>query len=85
MPYRSDMDEGPTDEDVERFSGQGGYCPECGHSVYDDADICPACGAWITGEVSGTQPFQREVDHRSKIVLVVAILIGFAGTALWLF
>jgi hypothetical protein len=25
-------------------------CPHCGADVFDDAEQCPACGSWITGD-----------------------------------
>jgi len=27
-------------------------CPRCGVEVYEDADQCPLCGAWITSDTS---------------------------------
>jgi len=36
--------EGPSEEDLERFSREDtGYCPECGEEVWDDAPQCKAC------------------------------------------
>lgn len=40
-------DEGPTEEDIERFSGVTRTCPQCDTELYDDTDVCWSCGhAW---------------------------------------
>ncbi|MBL1216844.1 MAG: hypothetical protein D8M59_05050 [Planctomycetes bacterium] len=51
------IDEYPSDEDIERFSREDDEdsewllrgecrCQECGRVLYDDADVCPSCGAY---------------------------------------
>lgn len=42
------MDEGPSDEDLERFSGETVFCPHCRGEIHDEAQRCPLCGEWIT-------------------------------------
>lgn len=37
-------DDGPTDADLERFSGVTQRCPKCNTELYDDAAICWSCG-----------------------------------------
>ncbi|MEM0984451.1 MAG: hypothetical protein AAGI17_10930 [Planctomycetota bacterium] len=45
MPYDDHVDpEGPSASDLERFGSEFRTCPECGSEVYDQADICQACG-----------------------------------------
>ena len=29
------IDEDPSDEDLDRFAGEIGYCPDCGEEVWD--------------------------------------------------
>ena len=36
--------EGPSDDDVEAFSGVTRTCPECKTEVYDEAELCYNCG-----------------------------------------
>lgn len=36
--------EGPSDEDIERFSNPTRACPECNTEVYDDTELCWNCG-----------------------------------------
>ncbi len=38
------MDEGPSEADLERFGDEFRKCPECGSLVYDQTEICQACG-----------------------------------------
>lgn len=82
MPYRADPDEGPSDADLARFADATGYCPECGGQVSDDADVCPACGSWITGEVAVEPPVARELRGRFRVLVVVAVLVGFVAVLL---
>ncbi len=83
-PYRADPDEGPSDADRLRFGDAGGYCPECGRSVYDDADVCPGCGSWITGEVLAEPPSHREVRGRFRLTIIILVLLGFLSVFLGL-
>lgn len=36
--------DGPSPEDLERFGDEFVTCPECGSLVYDQAEMCQACG-----------------------------------------
>lgn len=56
MPQRPDdddrdedpLDDGPSEEDKARFSEPViRQCPDCGHAVIEDADICPKCHAFL--------------------------------------
>jgi hypothetical protein len=42
-------EEGPSDADVERFGSETIPCPKCGDEMYDEAEMCMACGH-IVGE-----------------------------------
>ncbi|MFK7961061.1 MAG: zinc-ribbon domain-containing protein [Phycisphaerales bacterium] len=79
MPYRADVDEGPSEEDLARFSDDTGFCPECGHRVLDDADVCTACGAWITGDVAPHPPLRSELERRMLIIVVGVLILGLTG------
>jgi hypothetical protein len=59
---RGHIDEGPSDEDLERFGDETVRCRHCGAEVYDEAEWCHRCGgalgveerklplwAWVTG------------------------------------
>jgi predicted nucleic acid-binding Zn ribbon protein len=39
-----EIDEGPLDSDIERFSDPTRTCPECKKTVFDDVAICYHCG-----------------------------------------
>lgn len=38
-----DLDEGYDDDSIELVS-----CPECGAEIYEEAEQCPVCGAYVT-------------------------------------
>lgn len=81
---RYEDDEGPSDADLRRFGENGqAWCPECGEEVFDDADLCTACGAWITGSALRRPRAVQELHHRSRIVVIVLVLIAFLSGLLW--
>ena len=41
--------EGPSAHDLDRFGSEMDRCPNCGESIYDQAEMCPQCG-WYLGE-----------------------------------
>lgn len=43
--HDDDLDEGPSTDDVERFSDPTTRCRECGAEVWDEAEMCHKCGA----------------------------------------
>jgi hypothetical protein len=79
MPRASDddeeeLDEGPSDEDVRRFSrSRTRPCQECGAPVHDEADICPRCHAfqWESERVRGGALARRTI--RFAVVLAVVL------------
>ena len=82
--YVMDMDmEGPGPEDLRRFSGETAHCPHCGAPVWDEAGICPDCGAILGGDTVSRPPLQRRLRRRWLLVVVLvalaALLIGVIG------
>jgi hypothetical protein len=72
------IDEDPTPEDLQRFSGETGFCPDCGEEVWDQAGQCPSCGTFLAGQTAtrrqGKGPFRR----RWIAVVAVIVLVAFA-------
>lgn len=70
-------DEDPTDEDVDRFSAQTGFCPDCGKEIWDEAWQCPHCGSVVEDRIrrEGGSPASSLLSARAVIV-VIAALIG---------
>ena len=70
------LDDDPSDEDLDRFSGQTGYCPDCGEEIWDEAWQCPHCGAVVENRVRRERLDEagRQVSTRTKIALVVALV-----------
>ncbi len=44
---RDEIDDGPSEEDLERFGDVTQTCPSCGTTLYDDAEICWKCGGAV--------------------------------------
>lgn len=76
MAMHSDPDErddGPSDEDVERFSAPVvRMCQECGAEVSEESDICPKCRAYQFDE---DEPRKRPKQATLNFALVVAVLL----------
>jgi len=88
-----DFDPDDPDDDLDVLEGgedatprDTGYCPDCGAEIYDAAEICPKCFAWIDGETSRHSPrCRRAADRRTRLVvwaLIAAISTGLGFFAL---
>lgn len=76
------IDENPSPEDIERFDREIAYCPDCGAEIWDQADVCPKCFAYLGGHTSSREPIQRWVHHRTILLIIFGLLALFAF--LWL-
>ena len=74
-PPKPEVDEGPSDEDIERFGDVTQRCPACDTELYDDVAVC-----WNCGEVLGAQRKGTSVAQRWAIAVVVLIIIAFLIT-----
>ncbi len=68
-------DEDPSSEDLERFGGETAFCPACGAQMWDQAEICPRCGAWTAGPGHRTP---LEAGRRRRVIVVVSLLAAAA-------
>lgn len=83
-PDEADTDEADTDApdagDEDHLSGDTAYCPDCGAEVYDAADVCPKCFAWLDGETARHPPGGRRRSERfNRLVvwtLIATMLLG---------
>jgi len=50
-PRRGEDEDGPLDEDLDRFSGATQACPKCGTELHDDVELCWKCGHALGAEV----------------------------------
>ena len=67
-----DLDSGPSPEDLRRFGGETACCPQCGGEVWDQAEVCPACGAYLAGAPISRPP--RRQAFRRKLLILAALL-----------
>ena len=64
-----DLDEGPSEADLEQFGGVTRPCPECKTELYDDAAVCWKCGHALSSEPKGLPVW--------VMVTAAVVLIGF--------
>lgn len=83
--YDDEFDEGPGDADADLMDeldeGNVVSCPECGASVWHDAEKCPSCGRWVTrGEMAnargGISGQWGPIVWIIAVIAVVLIMIG---------
>jgi hypothetical protein len=75
------IDEDPGSEDIDRFSSETACCPDCGAEIWDQAEVCPSCYAYLGGNVISRTPAQAR--FRRKWIVLVAILLLLAFV-LWM-
>ncbi len=73
------LDEGPSPEDIERFSHGSGYCPHCGEDIFDGVDRCPHCDRWLMSGPQLRSPVEHEFRRRMITIIVIITLIAFLG------
>lgn len=70
------LDEDPSDEDLQRFSGEEAFCPDCGAQIWDAVEVCPKCFAYIGGKVSHMPKHQRWFNAKVITIIVILLLIS---------
>jgi len=63
--------DGPSAQDLHAFGSELDTCPNCGSSIYDQAEMCPVCG-WYLGDVP-----------KSVSLWVIAGVCGLIVVLLW--
>ena len=75
--------EGPGPEDLERFSGETAWCPDCGAEVWDQAETCRQCGNWIGGRAASRRPLEGWFRSRWMILValgaIAAMVLAYLG------
>ncbi|MEO1009374.1 MAG: hypothetical protein AAFX79_12495 [Planctomycetota bacterium] len=75
---REELDEGPSLDDLEKFSGVTQSCWRCGTELYDDATVCWHCNA---GVGPGSKP--RGGTPWWAFVVAILALAGFVLLAVF--
>lgn len=70
-----DIDEGPSSEDLDALDHESAICPDCGAEIWDAAEICPKCFAYIGGNAGTRRPAPVWMRQGLIILLVVGLII----------
>ncbi len=70
-------DEGPSPDDLDRFSGETAFCPHCGEEVWDEAGACRGCGALLGGDTSARHPITAGLRRRWLVLVAAIVLLAF--------
>ncbi len=68
------IDEGPSEEDIERFGDVTQRCPKCGTELYDDVMSCWSCGHDLAAVDGGKRLSQRWV-----VGIMILVMLGLTG------
>ena len=71
-----EIDEDPSDADLERLDHESAFCPDCGAKIWDACEVCPSCYAYLGGNTSHRSKLQNWVNAKVIIVIVVLLLIA---------
>lgn len=71
------VDEGPSADDLDRFSDELAFCPDCGSRIWDQAEICPVCGSLVGGRTTGRPPVDGWLRRRWLVLVAIIALIAF--------
>ncbi len=72
--------EGPSQEDIQRFGDVTRTCPACRKEVFDDAELCYHCGNAIEGASQGSAGVPKWVIVTAGLLLTTfAIAMVFSG------
>lgn len=78
------IDEGPSEEDLRRFGSETAHCPDCGAEVWDSAEVCPKCFAYLGGNTSSKSAAQSWFDRKIFVLIIILLIIGmFIGGLIW--
>ena len=69
-------DEGPSPEDLERFSDETGYCPSCGEEIWDLVDFCPKCHEPLPDGPASRPPVEADLRRRWRMLVIVLVIVG---------
>lgn len=74
------IDEGPSQDDIDRFSRETARCPECGREVYDDLPRCPHCQSWLLDRspAAGIKRWHQWVIGIIALLVLLGLLLRAA-------
>jgi uncharacterized protein (DUF983 family) len=74
-----ELDESPSEEDLERFGDVTQKCPECGTELYDDVEVCWKCGhALMSGPTTRTPAALIVV-----LIVVMVVVLTLVFSRIW--
>jgi hypothetical protein len=69
------FDEDPDSADIERFDHDRATCPDCGAEVWDAAEVCPKCFAYLGGDPASGAAGNTWLTRRWLLLALTALLI----------
>jgi hypothetical protein len=78
VPIRRNDDEGPSEDDIERFGDDSpvadARCPDCGAAVWSEADVCPKCFSYLAGSAPAAPRGGMFAKHWKAIIIWALII-----------
>ena len=76
------IDEDPSPEDLQRFGHDTAHWPRCGAEIWDQAELCPACGTSVSGRAASRSPMESWLRRRWLILVTIGALAAFLAAVL---
>ena len=74
-----DIDEAPSEEDLERFGDVTQKCPRCGTELYDDVEVCWKCGHALLSAPASRTPAALIV----VLIVVMVVILTLVFARIW--
>ncbi len=74
-----ELDEGPLQQDIERFDNPTRVCPECRKDVFDDSALCYHCGHALDSGGSSSGKPKPWVLVVAGVVILAFVLVALRG------
>ncbi len=71
----AEFDEDPDSEDIQRLDHESAICPDCGAEIWDAAEVCPQCFAYLGGNTSARARAHEWFHQRWLVFLLIALMI----------
>ncbi len=80
QPEEDPSREDPSEEDMDRFSRPTvRRCQDCGCEVFEDADVCPGCHAFVWDGAATERPGKPRIARFTFVLFAIVLILTLTG------